>query len=83
MEQKSIDNIVMALLGIVIFIFIMLVLYVLILVVNTTLQSQLIDLQPLFPLVIFGGFFLFIIAAVILGLLFFKMFGGFHEEERY
>lgn len=63
--------------GILLFIAVLLVLYMLLLITETFEQTDLTILEGLIPLIVFTGFFIFLVGAMLLSLSLFKVFGGF------
>jgi uncharacterized membrane protein len=63
--------------GILLFIAVLLVLYMLLLITETFEQTDLTILEGSIPLIVFTGFFIFLVGAMLLSLSLFKVLGGF------
>jgi uncharacterized integral membrane protein len=76
MEKESVRKTkILGLIGILLFVVVLLVLYLIILI-GQNIQEE-INLEYLAPLVIFTGFFIFLVGSVLVGLSIFKICGGF------
>jgi hypothetical protein len=64
---------ILAMLGLILFFLVIAVLYLIILVSETTPVK---DFQGFMPLIVFSGFFIFLIGAILFSLSIFKAFGG-------
>ena len=72
-EFKSNNNFILGFLGIVLFFLVISVLYIFIFL---SLKLNLNDLQFMMPLVVLTGFFVFLVAAMLLALSLFRMFNN-------
>ena len=72
------DSSVIGLIGILLFVLVLLIIYLAFLISLNLGEGYKLDIEGLVPLVIFSGFFTFLVGAVLLGLSLFKAFGGFN-----
>ena len=68
------DNFILGLFGMILFFLVISVIYIMILISELT---SLKEFQIFMPLIVFSGFFIFLIGAMLLALSIFKAFGGF------
>ena len=73
-KHKDNNNLILGLLGLILFFLVVAVIYLVILVSQNTSFKE---YQAFMPLIVFSGFFIFLIGAILLALSIFRVVGGF------